>query len=206
MSAEAIERALRELAQRRAQGEAGVSLQVAQNLLGRARTSPSPAADKLCERARAYMDSTAPKVEEASKTPSSCKPAQAFAELIESLQQAAPELPAQRLSPLEQQMQAQSERLLSEPVMAPKPAIKTDGLRAAQRFEQQRQRSQKRKTVEQALRKRPDDPGPLNPEMLAVEVLKELRAVSPAYLERQLSFIDALVQLEAIKLENQDKK
>lgn len=206
MSAEAIERALRELERRRAQGEVGVSLQVAQNLLNRAFNSPSLAADKLCERARAYIDSTEPQVEEAPQPPSSCKPARPFAELIDSLQKAAPELPAQRLSPLEQQMQAQSERLLSEPVMASKPAVKADGLRAAQRFEQQRQRSQKRRTVEQALRKRPDDPGPLNPEMLAVEVLKELMAVSPAYLERQLSFIDALVQLEAMKLETQDKK
>lgn len=199
---ETIQTALRELDQRCTKGESGVSLQVARYLLNKACVSPPVVAEKLLERARSYLAASENSLKAVSSKDSLSNSRQSLSKLLSILQQSELELPSQKLTDLEQKMQAQNERLLFEQIDASKPVKKDTGLRAAKRFEQQRQSKKKQKTLEQALQKRPDDPGPLNPEMLAVEVLKELKTVSPAYLDRQLSFIDALVQLDALKLKN----
>lgn len=199
---EAIQTTLGELNQRCARGENGVSLQIARYLLDKACVSPPLVAEKLLERARTYLMAPNNPLKASSSKDSLSKSRQSLSPVLSILQQSELELPSQKLTDLEQKMQAQNERFLSEPIDAPKPVKKDIGLRAARRLEQQRQSKKKQKTLEQALQKRPDDPGPLNPEMLAVEVLKELKTVSPAYMDRQLSFIDALVQLDALKLKN----
>ena len=50
--------------------------------------------------------------------------------------------------------------------------------------------------VEQAIADAPQDPGPLNPQMLAIRALSFMRDLSPHYLNRFVSYIDSLFWLE----------
>lgn len=52
------------------------------------------------------------------------------------------------------------------------------------------------KRVAQAIREGPENPGPLNPDMLLVKSLSAMRALSPHYLYRYLAWLDTLLWLE----------
>jgi hypothetical protein len=54
--------------------------------------------------------------------------------------------------------------------------------------------SQKR--IDLALEEAPEDSGPLNPQMLAIRSLTTMRDISPAYLNRFISYVDTLFWLE----------
>lgn len=52
--------------------------------------------------------------------------------------------------------------------------------------------------VQDAIAQGPENPGPLNPQQLAINALKNMRDLSPAYLNRYVSFVDSLFALEQI--------
>lgn len=52
------------------------------------------------------------------------------------------------------------------------------------------------KRVAQAIREGPENPGPLNPDMLLVKSLSAMRDLSPHYLYRYLAWLDTLLWLE----------
>ncbi len=54
------------------------------------------------------------------------------------------------------------------------------------------------KRVEQAIREGPENPGPLNPDMLLVKSLSAMRALSPNYLYRYIAWLDTLLWLEHV--------
>lgn len=54
--------------------------------------------------------------------------------------------------------------------------------------------SQKR--INRALAEAPEDSGPLNPQMLAIRSLSTMQDISPAYLNRFISYVDTLFWLE----------
>lgn len=199
---DAMEQQLAERIQQYPSAELPMTLQIAEGLLQRAKTEPEAVADKLRVRAQAHL-SPAAIVQPAAAASESEQSPTGRAEILAglrslhaSLNQAPQDAPAKSLSHLEQQMLAQNARLLGIE-QAPEQPVEQEapGLRSAKRFRHSRQRQEKRKVVEVALQRRPEDPGPLNPEMLAVTVLSELQSVSPAYLERYVSFVEGLVVL-----------
>jgi hypothetical protein len=50
--------------------------------------------------------------------------------------------------------------------------------------------------VTRAIQDRPENPGPLNGQMLATRSLTELRRLSPEYLYRFVSYIDTMLWLQ----------
>lgn len=52
------------------------------------------------------------------------------------------------------------------------------------------------KLVSRAIEQSPDNPGPLNPDMLATQSLVALRSLSPSYLKRFIPFVETLLWLE----------
>ncbi|WP_372796621.1 DUF2894 domain-containing protein [Litorivivens sp.] len=196
-----IQQQLEHLRERFKETTLPVCAQLAEALLTRAENEREAVATKLLQRAEQCLaaahqtQSLDDKVTAAATNTSSL-----LAELVDSLRQDAVQAAAPVLSKLDQQLQDQNTRLLGEalptPVPDDAPQPEADGLRAAQKFRHTQQRHAKRKTVEFALERRPENPGPLNPQMLAVKILSEIQAVSPAYLERYVSFMDALVTLE----------
>ena len=52
------------------------------------------------------------------------------------------------------------------------------------------------RVVTQAIQNRPTNPGPLNPQMLAIKSLSTMRELSPDYLNRFVSYVDTLLWLE----------
>lgn len=108
-------------------------------------------------------------------------------------------------SPLDEKIRAQNARYLGDnapaPDAPPQPAVPQEahpGLRAARQLQQRRGLEVKRRKVELALSKRPKNPGPLNPQMLAVKLLSEIQGCSPDYLERLVVFVETLTALEEL--------
>lgn len=105
----------------------------------------------------------------------------------------------QPLSELDRKMQEQKARLVGSSNAtreAPKATNEPTGLRAAKQLKQLQGRRANHRKVQFALDNRPENPGPLNPHKLAVQILREIQTQSPAYLERLVSYIDALALLD----------
>ena len=64
-------------------------------------------------------------------------------------------------------------------------------LRSRQRHQDIEQR------IDQAIQNAPQDPGPLNPQMLAIRSLTNMRERSPTYLKQFVGYLDTLLWLEA---------
>lgn len=64
-------------------------------------------------------------------------------------------------------------------------------LRSRQRHQDIEQR------IDQAIQNAPEDPGPLNPQMLAIRALTNMRERSPAYLKQFVGYLDTLMWLDA---------
>lgn len=52
--------------------------------------------------------------------------------------------------------------------------------------------------VEQAIQRSPESPGPLNPQMLAIKALTQMRDLSPQYLQRYIAYLDTLFWLDEV--------
>lgn len=73
-----------------------------------------------------------------------------------------------------------------------------DELKSMQLFRESRQKLNSDKLVTQSINDSPDEPGPLNPQMLAIRSLSLMRELSPLYLNRFVSYIETLLWLETI--------
>lgn len=69
-------------------------------------------------------------------------------------------------------------------------------LRSARLFRQAQLKQFADSLVEQAIKDSPENPGPLNPQMLAIRALTNMRDLSPHYLNRFVTYIDTLFWLE----------
>lgn len=69
-------------------------------------------------------------------------------------------------------------------------------LKSARRFRQSREKHSTEKRVGQAVRKSPEDSGPLNSHRLIVSSLATMRDISPDYTSRLVTYIDTLLWLE----------
>lgn len=74
------------------------------------------------------------------------------------------------------------------------------------RIYQQRQIKQRADNfIDTALAQTPENPGPLNPEMLAIRLLKSMRKLSPKYLNRCSSYFETLLWLEQSTSKSRNK-
>lgn len=71
-------------------------------------------------------------------------------------------------------------------------------LQSRRAFLSMQQRTFANHIVQQAIEQGPENPGPLNPQQLAINALKNMRDLSPAYLSRYVSYVDSLFALEHI--------
>ena len=69
-------------------------------------------------------------------------------------------------------------------------------LKSFNSFKQFKEKYDTDKLVEQMITLRPENLGPLNPHMLLIKSLESLRELSPQYLSRFVTYIDALLRLE----------
>jgi hypothetical protein len=70
-------------------------------------------------------------------------------------------------------------------------------LKAVRAFKASSQKREVDSRVTQAIEESPENAGPLNPQRLMVRSLSTLRELSPAYLGRFVTMIDAMLWLEA---------
>lgn len=81
------------------------------------------------------------------------------------------------------------------------PRTNTQGyaeLQSRRAFLSMQQRTFANQIVQQAIEQGPENPGPLNPQQLAINALKNMRDLSPAYLSRYVNYVDSLFALEYI--------
>lgn len=69
-------------------------------------------------------------------------------------------------------------------------------LRSSRQFRQLRETQSVEQLLQQALQSLPEDPGPLNPQMLAIKSLSHMQNLSPQYLKRFLTYIDSLFWID----------
>ncbi len=173
---------------------------MAESLLQRAQGEREPVAERLRLRAAEHLhqiEANMPAVANAPAEPGSQSPS-ALAKLTDRLNAAPLPQTTTALSPLDAKLAQQNQKLLGEAPAMPSEPEKTvaEGLRAAQRLQTRQRQQAKRQVVKVALERRPENPGPLNPQMLAVKILQEAQQASAGYLERLVSYMDALVMLD----------
>ncbi len=96
---------------------------------------------------------------------------------------------------LETELQRQEAELLGAPGVDPAtPGIPPE-LKSARHFRAGLVRLHSDRLVEESLQNARPDSGPLNPEKLVVHSLALMRDLSPAYLDRYVSYVDTLFTL-----------
>lgn len=81
---------------------------------------------------------------------------------------------------------------------APKDTQNPPPLRALLLLQRRRAQQQKELQVAAALSSRPDSPGPLNPQMLAIKSLSLMQQLSPHYLRRFIAYVETLATLDRV--------
>jgi len=69
-------------------------------------------------------------------------------------------------------------------------------LKSTRLFRESQEKFNSEKLIRQAIKEGPDNPGPINPHMLAIRSLSTMQSLSPQYLKRFLSYIDTVFWLE----------
>ena len=105
-----------------------------------------------------------------------------------------------RLS-LDERLRRQEEKILQSFCQAPvSGALGSDGLKAVprsfHRYKEVWAKQYANGLVNHSIENRPEDPGPLNGQMLAIRCLSTMRNLSPGYLNRFVSFVDTLLWLQ----------
>ena len=190
-----------------------IQLSHLQRLLGRAERQPPAVARILqqrCEQRLRQLESTASAQSIKSNASASGHLGSPILDLVAGLNRTASEqaLSSDRQSEFERKLSQQEGRLLGEVERCSDAGQKlppTDqqsqslvGLRASAGIRLSKKRSAKRRTIQRTFSSRPKDPGPLNPQMLALKMLDEMQAASPDYLARMLEYIDTLAALADI--------
>ena len=75
-------------------------------------------------------------------------------------------------------------------------ATKHRSLRSLEEYKTSKQHFYTDKVIEKAIDSEPENPGPHNPHMLAINALSQLRALSPQYSRRFANYVDTLLWLE----------
>jgi len=78
-------------------------------------------------------------------------------------------------------------------------------MRSVAHFKETMKKLRTDQLVTRSLHDRPENPGPLNAQMLAIRTLAALRRISPEYLARFVTYIDTLIWLQAAG-EDTDKR
>lgn len=73
---------------------------------------------------------------------------------------------------------------------------KRSELKSVRMFRESQERRSSDQLVKQAIKEGPDNPGPINPHMLAIRSLSSMQSLSPQYLKRFISYIDTVFWLE----------
>jgi len=73
---------------------------------------------------------------------------------------------------------------------------KKNELKSTRLFRESQEAFNAEKVVRQAIKDGPNNPGPINPHMLAIRSLSTMQSLSPQYLKRFLSYIDTVFWLE----------
>ncbi len=123
-------------------------------------------------------------------------------ELLERLQQqprGAENSPALGLEQLlrQQEQQALAATSSEGADIVPAAGAGVRDLQAAGGLRKSQAQRRTRELLMQALDGCPENSGPLNPEMLAIRSLEALRALSPAYLQQMINYLDTVFALEA---------
>jgi hypothetical protein len=71
-------------------------------------------------------------------------------------------------------------------------------LKTTRIFRESQEKFNAEKIVRQAIKEGPDNPGPINPHMLAIRSLSTMQSISPEYLKRFLSYIDTVFWLDQV--------
>ena len=186
-----------------------LSLLLAENLLARAEGEREAVAHRLYRKADKCLQQALPSTPPPAQRAAEEQKPSPLSQLIKTLRSNSSQPQAAPLSKLDRQLQEQDRKLFGEPETAACQMQETtneaDGLRAASKFQQFKLMNAKHRKVRIALEQKPENPGPLNPHMLAVKILNEIQAVSPAYLDRLVSYMDALNVLQHNR-ENKKKK
>lgn len=69
-------------------------------------------------------------------------------------------------------------------------------LKTTRLFRESQEKLNSEKLVRQAIKEGPENPGPINPHMLAIRSLSTMQTLSPQYLKRFLAYIDTVFWLE----------
>ncbi|MFT5032575.1 MAG: hypothetical protein ACI89D_000055 [Bermanella sp.] len=216
------------LAQLRAQAHAKLAeqnLTLAEALLKRADTARESVAQRLYSRVQSVLETAEHILARSVSTDSgvNCSiETSALATLLMEMREQNRDQEEQPLGELDQKIREQNTRLMGQHSSEQKAELSAEQLReqdsdkliqkslfpselgkplelrAARQFRQLQGRHAKRRKVQFALDNRPEDPGPLNPDMLAVQILRETQDASPAYLERLVSYLETLAALEQL--------
>ena len=195
-------------------------------LLGRAALQPEPLQQRLYDKAEMLMQQlqVLPVTGNRSTTPSH-KPGQsALSQLVTkltpteslpvdnargvALDEALQQMELEVLAALNQQQTGIVPMAVTQAVStadtAPRNAFTE--LRSSRLLRQARVSQGANRLVEQAIANAPENPGPVNPEMLTIRALGLMRDLAPSYLNRFVSYIDTLFWLEQAAGEPETKK
>ena len=177
-----------------------LSLLLAENLLARAEGEREAIAHRLYRKAEKCLQQAQPITPRPTQRATEEQRPSPLRQLVNTLRSDRPEPEVAPLSKLDRQLQKQNRKLFGEPEAAVSQIQETvnepKGLRAASKFQQFKLINAKHRKVRIALEQKPENPGPLNPHMLAVKILNEIQAISPAYLDRLVSYMDVLNTLQ----------
>jgi hypothetical protein len=177
-----------------------LSLLLAESLLARAEGEREAVAHRLYRKADKCLQQALPSTPRPTQRATEEQRPSPLRQLVNTLRSDRPEPQVTPLSKLDRQLQEQNRKLFGEPEAAVSQIQETvnepKGLRAASKFQQFKLINAKHRKVRIALEQKPENPGPLNPHMLAVKILNEIQAISPAYLDRLVSYMDVLNTLQ----------
>lgn len=172
-------------------------------LLQRADAETQGVAAHLCRKVEARLEALGHRIEQGVERKVTSHPVSAHS-LVALISEAQPEAPSytenSRGAAFDEFLQQQENNILQtmvggdldEPAAAVAPA-----LTRANRYLRHRQlQHSATRLVDVAIENGPDNPGPLNPEMLSIKSLKLMRDLSPQYLNRFVAFIDSLLWIE----------
>lgn len=176
-----------------------VQLQLAGLLLQRAQGSRESVARLLYQKVEKLLESAQASPAQPNSDSAAPEKPSSLTQLLDELRSHNDNSSTQSLNELDRKMAEQNARLFgSVDTIAPPPAQTEEyrGLRAAKQLKHLQGRHAKRNKIQFALDNRPENPGPLNPHMLAVQILSQIQKVSPHYLEHLVTYMETLALLD----------
>lgn len=172
-------------------------------LLQRADAETPGVATHLCRTVEAQLEALGQRVEQGVERKAQPRLLSTHS-LVALISDAQPEAPSysesSRGAAFDEFLQQQENNILQTMVgsdLDEPPSALAPALTRANRYLRHRQlQHSAARLVDVAIENGPDNPGPLNPEMLSIKSLKLMRDLSPQYLNRFVAFIDSLLWIE----------